>query len=243
MNNKINNTFKRVDSFDPSQNQFVDYVNKQAWYSEASGSQGLEMSRNMITNLSGLPKDGCIYHENRAKNTAKAAENVTKNKFLCHIGCHTGIVTQQFSKNCSKILALDIEEHHCKETLERKYSCPVDVKKMDAIKYLQENPDVNPEVFYMWMNYKAMQPWIDKVMDVRGHTNPTIILGIGLQKVVSPVKNGQPLQLVTARKIKERYKGSIKLVSFPIISSMKSDENDFVEKGGAFGILVLKGLK
>ena len=88
----------------------------------------------------------------------------------------------------------------------------------------------------MWMNYKAMEPWIDKVMDVRGHTNPTIILGIGLQKVVSPVENGEPLQLVEAKRIKEKYNGNIRLASFPIV--------DFTRRNrGAFGLLILKGLK
>ena len=196
----------------------------------------IEMSRSIITNLVSLPEDGRVYHDNRAKKAAQEIQDITKNKFLCHIGCHTGVVTQEFSRNCNKILAIDIEEHHCKETLERKHHCPVDVKKIDAIKYLGENPEVNPEVFYMWMNYKAMEPWIDKVMDVRGHTNPTIILGIGLQKVVSPVENGQPLQLVEAKRIKEKYNGNLRLVSFPIADFTRRNQ-------GAFGLLILKGLK
>jgi hypothetical protein len=191
--------------------------------------------RTFLQDLSWLPQDGVIYHQNRAKKCAKSVEDLITGRFLCHIGCHTGVVTQQFSKNCSKILALDIEEHHRKETLARQHNCPVDVKKMDAIKYLQENIDVNPEVFYMWMNYRAMQPWIDKVMDVRGHTNPTIILGIGLQKVVSPVKKGKSLQLEEAKKLKQKYSGSIRLFSF--------STSEAKGKRGAFGVLILKGLK
>ena len=195
----------------------------------------ISQQRDSLQSLDYLPQDGLIYHQNRAKESVKAVEDLVKDKFLCHIGCHTGVMTQEFSKKCKSILALDIEEHHCKETLDRKHSCPIDVKKMDAIKYLQENPDVNPEVFYMWMNYKAMQPWIDKVMDVRGHTNPTIILGIGLQRVVSPVKDGKSLQLEQAKKLKQKYSGNIKLFSF---SATKAKA-----KLGAFGLLTLKGLK
>ena len=191
--------------------------------------------RNLLQNLSWLPRDGLIYHQNRAKESVKAVEDLVKDRFLCHIGCHTGVVTQEFSKKCKSILALDIEEHHCKETLERKHSCPVDIKKMDAIKYLQENPDVNPEVFYMWMNHESMQPWIDKVMDVRGHTNPTIILAIGLQRVVSHVEEGKSLQLEEAKRLKEKYSGSIKLFSFSTTTESKA-------KRGAFGVLILKGL-
>lgn len=192
--------------------------------------------RNSFQSLDYLPQDGLIYHQNRAKESVEVVEDLVKDKFLCHIGCHTGVVTQEFSKKCKSILALDIEEHHCKETLDRKHNCPIDVKKMDAIKYLQENPDVNPEVFYMWMNYKAMQPWIDKVMDVRGHTNPTIILGIGLQRVISPVKDGKSLQLEQAKKLKQKYSGNIKLFSFSATPQHRA-------RLGAFGLLILKGLK
>ena len=196
----------------------------------------IEMSRSIITNLSALPEDGRAYHENRAKKTSEILKDTLEDKFLCHIGCQTGIVTQEFSKVCSKILAIDIEESSIEETSQRTYDCPVDIKKIDAIKHLEENPDVNPEVFYLWMNYKAMEPWIDKIMEVRGHTNPTIILGIGLQKVVSPVENGEPLQLVEAKRIKEKYNGNIRLASFPV--------SDFTRRNqGAFGLLVLKGLK
>ena len=144
-------------------------------------------------------------------------------------------MTQEFSKICSKILAIDIEEFATKETLERKHHCPVDVQKIDAIKYLEENPKINPEVFYLWMNYRGMEPWIQKIMEVRGHTNPTIILGMGLQKVVSPVENGEPLQLKEAKRLKEKYDGDIKLISFSATET-KVDR-------GAFGLLVLKGLE
>jgi hypothetical protein len=219
-----------------SNQEFINTINNSASFSQSSHNEILNMEKHLKTNLVAVPKGGKVYHENRAKKTSENLKDILENKFLCHIGCHTGVVTQEFSKVCSKILAIDIEESSIEETSQRTYDCPVDIKKIDAIKHLEENPDVNPEVFYLWMNYKAMEPWIDKIMDVRGHTNPTIILGIGLQKVVSPVENGEPLQLVEAKRIKEKYNGNIRLASFPIADFTRRNQ-------GVFGLLILKGLK
>ena len=200
---------------------------------KASFVHDLSQERCGIVNLSVFNEK--FYHQNRAMASLEALKDILDNKFLCHIGCSTGIMTEYFSKVCSKILAIDIEEEPIKQTSERKYNCEIDIKKADATEYLQENPDVNPEVFYMWMNYNAMQPWIDKVMDVRGHTSPTIILGIGLQKVVSPVENEKPLQLEQAKKLKKKYGGEIKLLSFA-----HNSPNVPRSKKGAFGLLILK---
>jgi len=171
------------------------------------------------------------YHQNRAIGSLEILKSILQNKFLCHIGCSTGIITQYFSKVCSKILALDIEDDAIKQTLNRKYNCKIDVKKIDAIEYLQKNPEINPEVFYAWAN--DMDFWVDNILNLRAHTNPTIILGIGLQRLVSPVENEQPLQLTTAKKLKEKYNGEIKLFSFPVSEYT-------LKNNGTFGLLILK---
>jgi len=175
--------------------------------------------------------DEKVYHKNRAIASLEELKDILDNKFLCHIGSSTGVITEYFSKVCSKILALDIEDDAIKQTLNRKYNCEIDIKKADAIEYLQENPDVNPEVFYAWTN--DMDFWVDNILNLRAHTNPIIILGIGLQRLVSPVENGRPLQLITARKLKEKYNGEIKLFSFPVSEYT-------LKNNGTFGLLVLK---
>ena len=176
--------------------------------------------------------DEKTYHRNRAIASLEALKDILDNKFLCHIGCSTGIMTEYFSKVCSKILALDIEDDAIKQTLNRKYNCEIDIKKADAIEYLQENPEINPEIFYAWTN--GMSEWVDHIVKLRGRTNPTIILGIGLQRLVSGVgEDGQPIQLTHAKRLKEKYNGEIVMFSFPV-------SKHTLKNNGAFGLLILK---
>lgn len=198
---------------------------------KASFVHDLSAGRRQVVNLSEFNEK--FYHQNRAIASLEALKDILDNKFLCHIGCSTGIITQYFSKVCSKILALDIEDDAIKQTLNRKYNCKIDVKKIDAIEYLQKNPEINPEIFYAWTN--GMSEWVDHIVKLRGRTNPTIILGIGLQKAVSPVENEKPLQLEEAKKLKKKYGGEIKLLSFA-----HNSPNVTRAKKGAFGLLILK---
>lgn len=216
---------------------FMKDVNHSKYCPEIVDQQQLDIARATITNLSFLPQGQDVYHKNRSQKSLQILKDVVENKFLCHIGCASGIMTEYFSKACSKILAIDIEDEPIIQASRRKYNCETDIKKADAIKYLQENTEINPEVFYLWTNYTDMRDWVEKIIELRGHTNPTIILGIGMQKVVSPVENGEPLQLKEAKKLKEKYNGSIQLVAFPIVAKSR---NVFT---GAFGLLILKGLK
>jgi len=177
------------------------------------------------------------YHDNRAIESLNQLSRLLKDKFLCHVGCSTGVMTESFSRICSKILAIDIEEESIKQTSERKYNCKIDIEKTDAIKYLQENPEINPEVFYIWMNHDAMESWVEKILEVRGDTNPTIILGIGMQRFLSPIdNNGDPLQFLNAKELSDKYNGQIKLITFPMDKHSK-------KKLGLFGLLILNAPK
>tara|TARA_Y100000361_G_scaffold135960_1_gene136236 strand:- start:288 stop:935 length:648 start_codon:yes stop_codon:yes gene_type:complete len=188
--------------------------------------------KRVYTDIPSVPRED-EYHDNRAIESLNHLSGLLKDKFLCHIGCSTGVMTQSFSRVCSQILAIDIEEESIKQTSERKYNCEIDIEKTDAIKYLQENPEINPEVFYLWMNYKAMEPWVEKILEVRGDTNPTIILGIGMQRFLSPVNNdGDPLQFLKAKELRDKYKGQIQLMHFPLRKYSKQIK-------GIFGLLIL----
>ena len=177
------------------------------------------------------------YHDNRAIESLNQLSRLLKDKFLCHVGCSTGVMTESFSRVCSKILAIDIEEESIKQTSERKHNCKIDIEKTDAIKYLQENPEINPEVFYTWMNHDAMESWVEKILEVRGDTNPTIILGIGMQRFLSPIdNNGDPLQFLNAKELSDKYNGQIKLITF----SMHKHSQ---KKLGLFGLLILNAPK
>ena len=194
--------------------------------------------REVITNLSFLADNGKAYNINRAKALAELVEKDISGKFLCHIGCHTGVVTQRLSKQCRKILAIDVEQECIDQTSERCYDCPTDIKKADAIKYLAENPDVNPEVFYFWTNKNSMEKWIENIIELRGHTSPTIMLGIGLQRINSQIVDGVPIQLLEAKRLKEKYNGEIEMMNF----SSTTNKVGLMGMMGVFGLLKIKGI-
>lgn len=231
MNNKMLDDFKNLP---PEQKR--EMLELMASECEVSDTQDLKaFHKKLYTDQTSVPRED-EYHDNRAMESLNQLSRLVKDKFLCHIGCSTGVMTESFSKVCSKILAIDIEEEAIKETSERKYNCKIDIEKTDAIKYLQENPEINPEVFYLWMNYNAMESWVEKILEVRGDTNPTIILGIGMQRFLSPVdKNGDPLQLLKAKELRDKYDGQIKLMSFSLRKHSR-------KKMGLFGFLILNDL-
>jgi hypothetical protein len=112
------------------------------------------------------------------------------------------------------------------------------VKKADAIKYLAENPDVNPEVFYFWTNKNSMEKWIENIIELRGHTSPTIMLGIGLQRINSQIVDGVPIQLLEAKRLKEKYNGEIEMMNF----SSTTNKVGLMGMMGVFGLLKIKGI-
>lgn len=175
------------------------------------------------------------YHKNRAKESLRQL-NLLENKFLCHLGCGDGTMTQELSKTTNRILALEINTDEYNKALEKKYDCPIEIHRSDAFEYLEKQSSINPDVFYLWVNYSAMEDWIEKIIELRGHTHPTIILGIGMHKFCAPVdNNGDPVQLLKAKELKEKYQGQIKLTSFPLGNiSLGRQQNN-----GLFGYLIL----
>ena len=228
MNNKMLDDFKNL----PLE-QKREMLELMANECDIADTQDLQaFHKKLYTNITSVSRED-EYHNNRAAESLNHLSGLLKDKFLCHVGCSTGVMTESFSKVCSKILAIDIEEEPIKQTSERKYNCKIDIEKTDAIKYLQENPEINPEVFYIWMNYNAMESWVEKILELRGGTDPTIILGIGMQKFLSPVdKNGDPLQFLKAQELSDKYDGQIKLMSFPLKKHSR-------KKMGVFGLLIL----
>ena len=66
--------------------QLLDDIEKAQFVKEQIPQQ-----RDSLQSLDYLPQDGLIYHQNRAKESVKVVEDLVKDKFLCHIGCHTRV--------------------------------------------------------------------------------------------------------------------------------------------------------
>ena len=231
MNNKMLDDFKNLPP--EQQIEMLELMSSECNMKKAVVRREDQISnKKLYTETPSIPSEN-EYHDNRATESLNQLSRLLEDKFLCHIGCSTGVMTESFSKVCSKILAIDIEEEPIKQTSERKYNCKIDIEKTDAIKYLQENPEINPEVFYIWMNYKDMESWVEKILELRGDTDPTIILGIGMQRFLSPVDNdGNPLQFLQAQELRDKYKGQIKLMTFPTNGNPE-------KRMGLFGLLIL----
>ena len=189
--------------------------------------------KRLYTEMSFCPREE-DFHRNRANESLEQLRPLLQNKFLCHLGCGNGIMTKAFSEATSNILGLEKEKIPFDiATKEDYYHCPVEFHHCDAFKYLQENPEINPDVFYFLFNYNAVESCIERIIELRGHTNPTIISGIGMHRFMAPVDdNGDPLQFLKAKELKEKYNGEIRLMKFPI--------NRFAAaKMGLFGVLIL----
>ena len=150
---------------------------------------------------------------NKGKALCKVVKDIIKNKYLCHIGCSDGSVTYEFSKHAKKILGIEIEDK-AKEAKQKKYECDTTIVQSDAVEYLRENEDIKPDAFYFHANYGpwkgGMQWWLERIIELRGETNPTVFFFISLHPDTGGVpKTGKCLQLEAAEFIQNIYGGNI----------------------------------
>ena len=83
-----------------------------------------------------------------------------------------------------------------------------------------------------------MEKWIENIIELRGHTSPTIMLGIGLQRINSQIVDGVPIQLLEAKRLKEKYNGEIEIMNF----SSTTNKVGLMGMMGVFGLLKIKGI-
>ena len=132
------------------------------------------------------------------------------NKFVCEIGCADGAVLYEMSKYAKKAIGIEVDLPFIDSANARDYKCETSIVHADAYNFLKENTHINPDVFYFWTNYRkktsGMQWWVEKILELRGTTNPVIMCGINTDYEYR-------MQLGTAREIQSIYGGDI--VSMP----------------------------
>tara|TARA_B100001094_G_C18126861_1_gene769996 strand:+ start:934 stop:1599 length:666 start_codon:yes stop_codon:yes gene_type:complete len=153
---------------------------------------------------------------------SKTLKKFFDNKFVCEIGCDNGEVLHGLTTHAKKAIGIEINEGPYNEAKELEYHCDTEIVYGDAIEFLKNNPEVTPDVFYFWSNYVkkigGMQWWMERILELRGTTNPTIIINIDLRK------SEGLMQLGSAREIQEIYGGDIILLSFTRNNTNIKDE-------------------
>ena len=158
------------------------------------------------------------------------AEDLKKfisNKFVCEIGCDNGDVLYGLSKYAKKAIGIEVNQGPYSEAKQVEYKCDTTIVHADAYSFLKENTHINPNVFYFWANYRkktsGMQWWVERILELRGTTNPVIIAGLHLQ-------HDSGLQLGSAREIQQIYGGDIIHTPFSVGPEIVNE----------FGLLVIQ---
>jgi len=138
------------------------------------------------------------------------------NKFVCEIGCADGSVLYEMSKYAKKAIGIEVNSpseapsESWRDANARDYKCETSIVHADAYNFLKENTCINPDVFYFWANYRkktsGMQWWVERILELRGTTNPVIISGLNIDQE-------DRMQLGAARELQTIYGGDI--VSMP----------------------------
>ena len=156
--------------------------------------------------------DSKMKYKSRGEVICDLAKKKITGKTLCHIGCGTGEITQEFSKLAKKIIAIEIEEDKSKDAKKLNYGCETEIVHGDAYEYLK-NLSTNPETFYFWAGFRpkvgGMQWWLEAVIKLFGELAPDVIFGISLSEHNGHYVDGIPLQLNTAKMIQKIYGGNI----------------------------------
>jgi len=151
-------------------------------------------------------------NKSRGEIICELAKKKITGKTLCHIGCGTGEITQEFSKLAKKIIAIEIEEDKVKDAKKLNYACETEIVYGDAYEYLK-NLNTKPETFYFWAGFRpkvgGMQWWLETVIKLFGKDAPDVIFGISLSKHNGHHVDGIPLQLNSAKIIQKIYGGDI----------------------------------
>ncbi len=145
----------------------------------------------------------------RAAAITTALSGVLSNKFICEIGCDNGEVLYGFSEIAKQTLGIEINKDQVEEAKNRQYLCETTIENADAYEYLEKNPHINPDVFYYWSSARGMRRDIDKIIELRGKTNPLILSGFSLDPKSGETRKGRSLQLAMAKNIQETYGGEI----------------------------------
>ena len=181
----------------------------------------------------------------RAQAFVEEIKELINGKFVFEVGCHEGDVLYEFSKYASKVVSIELNEEPALVAKGRQYECDAIVEHGDAIRYLQENRDVVPDVFYSWSNVGGTEWWIQQILELRGETSPTIITGISLMPQTGgfepPYEWGasgwkNPLQVIDAKKLQEKYGGRFVHATFELPPGSPCSL-------GMFGALVMEGKK
>ena len=85
---------------------------------------------------------------------SKTLKKFFDNKFVCEIGCDNGEVLHGLTTHAKKAIGIEINEGPCDEASVREYHCETQIVYGDAVKFLKSNPEITPDVFYFWANWK-----------------------------------------------------------------------------------------
>ena len=158
-----------------------------------------------------VKSEGSIYDEptrlriiDRSRALVEEIRDLIDGKLVFEIGCSEGHLLYEFSKYANKVVSVETNEQTVDIAKQKQYECDAIVEHGEAFQYLAENQDLIPDVFYYRTNFDVMEQFLQKILELRGKTKPTIVFGASTNAL-----DGNPQQLIEAKKIQEKYGGRL----------------------------------
>ena len=159
-----------------------------------------------------------MHEYGRAEAASEHIKEYISDSFVCEIGCDNGYVLKEFSKRAKECLGIEINPP-VEEAKQEHYHCDTTIIEGDAVSWLSKNPEVKPDIFYFWASSPRF--WIQKIIELRGETNPLIIAAFSMEPGQGSVERLSDMPLDLCREFSQKYQQafighSSAIISYPL---------------------------